>query len=394
MTKCLSKGEIPMYVARQLDLKSVLSQKSCFLFGPRQTGKSSLIRETLPEIPVYNLLDHRTWLALSTRPSQMREELVAADLRDAVVVIDEIQKLPVLLDEVQLLIETRGLRFLLTGSSARKLKRSGANLLGGRARSRLLHPFSWRELGLAFDLVKALKYGLLPHIYTSEDPAEDLRNYVGTYLREEIAAEGLTRNVPAFARFLEVAAACNGRMMNKTEVANDAKVPRTTVNEYFEILKDTLIGTELEAWAHTQKRKAIETAKFYLFDGGVARAIQGLPPLVPKSPDFGDMFEHFIFHELKTWIDTRKPGFPLNYWRSTSGFEVDFILGGHTAIEVKATTSLSKRDFKGLEALAEEGLMKRLILVSREGVPRQVGPVLALPWQVFLQQLWEGGFAD
>jgi predicted AAA+ superfamily ATPase len=383
-----------MYVARQLDLKAVLKQKSCFLFGPRQTGKSSLIRETLPGVPVYNLLDHRTWLDLSTNPSRMREELEATGLRDAVVVIDEIQKLPVLLDEVQLLIETRGLRFLLTGSSARKLKRSGANLLGGRARSRMLHPFSWRELGAAFDLMKALNHGLLPHIYTSDDPREDLRNYVGTYLREEIAAEGLTRNVPAFARFLEVAAACNGRMINKTEVANDAKVPRTTVHEYFDILQDTLIGGQLEAWTRSQKRKAIETAKFYLFDGGVARAILGLPPLVPKSPDFGEMFEHFIFHELKTWVDTRRPGFPLNYWRSTSGFEVDFILGGHTAIEVKATASLSRRDFKGLQALAEEGLVKRLILVCQEGAPRQVGQVLVLPWQVFLQQLWDDAFVD
>lgn len=383
-----------MYVARQLDLAAVLKQKSCFLFGPRQTGKSSLIRETLPGVPVYNLLDHRTWLDLSTNPSRIREELEASGLRDGVVAIDEIQKLPVLLDEVQLLIETRGLRFLLTGSSARKLKRSGANLLGGRARSRTLHPFSWAELGAAFDLKKALGYGLLPHIYGSDDPAEDLRNYVGTYLREEIAAEGLTRNVPAFARFLEVAAACNGQMINKTEVANDAKVPRTTVNDYFEILKDTLLGSELEAWTRSQKRKAIETAKFYLFDGGVARAIQGLPPLAPKSPDFSDMFEQFIFHELKTWTDTRKPGFPLNYWRSTSAYEVDFILGGHTAIEVKATSSVGRRDLRGLEALAEEGLMKRSILVCREGVPRQVGQVLILPWQVFLQQLWEDAFVD
>ena len=383
-----------MYLTRQLDLSAILKQTSCFLFGPRQTGKSSLIRATLPGVPVYNLLDHRTWLELSANPARMREELAAAGWQSPVVAIDEIQKLPVLLDEVQLLIDTRGLRFLLTGSSARKLKRSGANMLGGRARSRTLHPFSWRELGAQFDLLKALDRGLLPHIHASEDPAEDLRAYVGTYLREEIAAEGLTRNVPAFARFLEVAAACNGRMLNKTEVANDAKVPRTTVNEYFEILKDTLLGTELEAWTRSQKRKAIETAKFYLFDAGVVRAIQGLPPLAPKSPDFGAMFEHFLFHELKTWVDTRRPGLALNYWRSTSGYEVDFVLGGHTAVEVKATTHASRRDFRGLEALAEEGLMKRLILVCQEATPRKVGAVLVLPWQVFLERLWEDAFAD
>ncbi|MEI6473738.1 MAG: AAA family ATPase [Holophagaceae bacterium] len=383
-----------MYIARQLDLTTALKQTSCFLFGPRQTGKSSLLRETLPGVPVYNLLDHRTWLELSANPARMREELAAAGWQSPVVAIDEIQKLPTLLDEVQLLMDTQGLRFLLTGSSARKLKRSGANLLGGRARSRTLHPFSWRELGTRFNLSQALAWGLLPHIWASEDPAEDLRAYVGTYLREEVAAEGLTRNVPAFARFLEVAAACNGRMLNKTEVANDAKVPRTTVHEYFDILKDTLLGCELESWTRSQKRKAIETSKFYLFDGGVARAIQGLPPLAPKSADFGNMFEHFFFHELKTWVDTRRPGLALNYWRSASGYEVDFIIGGHTAVEVKATTSASRRDFRGLEALAEEGLMKRLILVCREGVPRQVGEVLVLPWEVFLERLWEDAYVE
>jgi uncharacterized protein len=218
---------------------------------------------------------------------------------------------------------------------------SGVNLLGGRARSRSLHPFSWKELGAHFDLLKALNRGLLPPVYFSDDPDDDLRAYVGTYLKEEITAEGLTRNVPAFARFLEVAAACSGKMFNKTEVANDAKVPRTTVIEYFEILKDTLIGYELPAWNRSQKRKAIETAKFYLFDVGVARALQKLPPLVPRSPDLGDALEHFVFHELRTYIDTRRPGWDLHYWRSTSQFEVDFILNGQTAIEVKATHSVS-----------------------------------------------------
>jgi hypothetical protein len=247
-----------------------------------------LIRQTLPKgTPIYDLLDHRVWLDLNADPTRMRQEIDAKDLRNVLVVVDEIQKLPVLLDEIHLLIETRKLRFLLTGSSARKLRRSGVNLLGGRARSRHLHPLSWKELGPQFVLLTALNHGLLPSVYFSDDPAEDLRAYVGAYLKEEITAEGLTRNVPAFARFLEVAAACSGKMFNKTEVANDAQVPRTTVIEYFEILKDTLIGHELPAWGRSQKRKAIETAKFYLFDVGVARAIQKLPPLVPQSPGCG-----------------------------------------------------------------------------------------------------------
>lgn len=384
-----------MFIPRLLDLQVSTATKSCFLFGPRQTGKSSLIRRTLPaDTLIYNLLDHSTWLALSANPVRMREEILAKDLKDALVVVDEIQKLPGLLDEVHLLIEERGLRFLLTGSSARKLRRSGVNLLGGRARSRHLHPLSWKELGPEFDLTKALDRGLLPFVYFSDEPAEDLRSYIGIYLKEEIAAEGLTRNVPAFARFLEVAAACSGKMINKTEVANDAKVPRTTVHEYFEILRDTLIGYEVPGWTKSTKRKAIETAKFYLFDGGVARAIRGLPPLQPKSVDFGEALEHFIFHEMQTYVDTRVPGTELAYWRSTSKFEVDFILGGHTAVEVKATASVSKRDLRGLEALAEEHLMKHLVLVCQEKTARKVGDILVLPWAEFLDRMWGGEFKD
>ncbi len=384
-----------MYIPRQLNLLEATAQKSCFLYGPRQTGKSMMIRETLPSgTPVYNLLDQGLWLDLSTDPTRMRQEIEAKDLKDALVVVDEIQKLPALLDEVHLLIETRGLRFLLTGSSARKLRRSGVNLLGGRARSHHLHPFSWKELGSQFELLLALNRGLIPSIYFSDAPDEDLRAYVGTYLKEEIAAEGLTRNVPAFARFLEVAATCSGRMINKTEVANDAKVPRTTVIEYFEILKDTLIGYELPAWNLSQKRKAIETAKFYLFDVGVVRALQRLPVLIPRSPDLGAALEHYLFHELKTYIDTRKPGLALHYWRSTSQFEVDFILGDHTAIEVKATHNVAARDLKGLKALSEEGLLKNLILVCQEPIPRKIGNILVLPWQEFLERLWSDAFAE
>jgi predicted AAA+ superfamily ATPase len=181
-------------------------------------------------------------------------------------------------------------------------------------------------------------------------------------------------------------------MFNKTAVASDAQVPRTTVIEYFEILKDTLIGYELPAWNRSKKRKAIETAKFYLFDVGVARTLRKLPPLVQRSTDLGDALEHFLFHELKTYIDTRRPGWDLHYWRSTSQFEVDFILGEHTAIVVKATRSVSPRDLRGLEALAEEKMMKHLVLVCQEATPRKVGAILILPWQEFLERLWADAF--
>lgn len=380
-----------MFIPRALDIAKVAARKSVFLFGPRQTGKSMLLRASLPAgTPFYDLLDHATWLRLNAEPIRLGQELAIAPPPDGLVVIDEIQRLPELLNEVHRLIESNGVRFVLTGSSARKLRRSGVNLLGGRARMRHLHPLSAWELGREFDLATALNRGLLPSIYFSDDPDDDLRAYVGTYLREEIAAEGLTRNVPAFARFLEVAAASNATMINKTSIANDAKVPRTTVHEYIEILKDTLLGYELAPYTASQKRKAIETARLYLFDVGVTRALRGLGPLAEGSADFGPAFEHLVLQELMCYIDARAPGTPLAWWRSTSGFEVDFVLGGETAIEVKAARNISNADLKGLFALHEEGRMKRLAVVCREPVARRFGPIDLLPFDDFVQRLWAG----
>src|ERR1700690_1949957 len=227
------------YVPRSLDLAKLAARKSVFLFGPRQTGKTALLRHALPGAKVYDLLDGDVFLTLSRRPAQLAEELGP---NDKVVVLDEVQKIPALLDEVHGLIEQRGVRFILTGSSARKLRRGGVNLLGGRAPSRTLHPFIHRELGPEFDLLRALDRGLIPSVYFSADPRADLRAYVGTYLKEETAAERLTRNIPAFSRFLEVAALCHGTMLNYSAVASDAQVPLSTVREFFHILEDTLIA--------------------------------------------------------------------------------------------------------------------------------------------------------
>jgi len=246
------------HLERGLDLTALLEKKSHFLFGPRQTGKTTLIRGTLPGARVYDLLDSAVYLALSRHPGRLAEEL-AEGVR--VVAIDEIQRLPELLNEVHRLIEERGIRFLLTGSSARKLRRGGVNLLGGRARTRYLHPLTRAELGSHFDLARAVERGTLPSIYFSDDPAADLEAYGGTYLQQEVAAEGATRNVPAFGRFLRVAALCNGTIVNFTKVANDAQVPRTTVYEYFEILKDTLLVRELPAWRRSVRRKPLASSK-------------------------------------------------------------------------------------------------------------------------------------
>jgi len=372
-----------VYIERVLDLPSLLQKKSHFLFGPRQTGKTSLIRHSLKGVRSYDLLDTSVYLALSQNPGRISQEL---NPRDKIVVVDEIQRLPVLLNEIHRMIEERGIRFLLTGSSARKLRRGGVNLLGGRARTRYMHPLTYRELGNQFDLLKAIDRGLLPSIYLSDDPRADLQAYTGSYLQQEIVAEGITRNIPAFSRFLKVAALCNGTVVNFTNVSNDAQVPRTTVYEYFEILKDTLLLYELPAWRKSKKRKPLASSKYYFFDVGVVATLQGRE-FRPGTPEFGEAFETYLIHELVSYSDYIS-GEPLSYWRSTSGFEVDFILGDHTAIEVKAKENLSTHDLKSLRALAEEKKLKRYLCVSLEPRRRNLENLTILPLREFLEALW------
>ncbi len=373
-----------MFQKRKLDLKPILAKKSCFLFGPRQTGKSSLIQHTLSTYKQYSLLDSETYLLLNQNPKRLEQQLTP---QDQIIIIDEIQKLPHLLDEVHLLIEKYNVRFLLTGSSTRKLRRGGVNLLGGRARSRMLHPFIYEELKKEFDLIKALKFGSLPSIYFSDAPLEDLRSYTGDYLREEIASEALVRNIPAFSRFLEIAALCNGQLINYTKISNDAQVPNTTVQEYFQILKDTLIAFEVPAWKKSLRRKPIQTSKFYFFDIGVARYLQHRFELPPKTPEFGDAFESYIAHELKAFCDYTDQG-ELCYWRSASGYEVDFILNDAHAIEVKAKEILSEQDLKGLIALREEKKLQTYTVICMEKHSRVVNGIHIQPWKEFLTQLW------
>ncbi|MSR48368.1 MAG: ATP-binding protein [Planctomycetes bacterium] len=371
------------HLPRAAPLRAWLEQKSHFLFGPRQTGKSSWIRRSLPEVRLYDLLDSRVFGELSHRPARIGEELTAAD---SMVVIDEIQRLPVLLNEVHRLIEARGTRFLLTGSSARTLRRGGLNLLGGRARTKYLHPLTTQELGESFDLSRAVRRGTLPSIWFSDDPKADLDAYAGTYLQQEIVAEGATRNASAFSRFLHVAAHCNATMINFTKIGNDAQVPRTTVYEYFEILKDTLLIHEVPAFGATKKRKPIATSKYYFFDVGVVSALQGRL-VEPGTPEFGSAFETWFAHELLAHRDYIS-GEPIRYWRSTSGYEVDFIVGDHTAIEVKAKENVSAADLRSLEALAEEKLLKRYVCVSLEARRRRVGQVEMVPYREFLAEMW------
>lgn len=375
-------------IGRMIDLKGLLAKKSHFLLGPRQTGKTFLIRHTLKDAKVYDLLDMSIFLALSRNPGRIAEELLPGDQE---IVIEEIQRLPELLNEVHRLIENRGIRFLLTGSSARKLRRGGVNLLGGRARTKYLHPLTYRELGEHFDLYRAMERGLIPSIYFSDDPPADLKAYAGSYLQEEIVAEGAIRNIPAFSRFLRVAAFCNRTIVNFTNVASDAQVARTTVYEYFEILKNTLILHELPAWRKSKKRKPLASSKYYFFDIGVVAALQERQ-FRPGMPEFGEAFETYIMHELLSYRDYLSDE-PLSYWRSTSGFEVDFIIGDHTAIEAKAKENISSLDLKSLRALSEEKKLQRFLCVSLEPRRRRIGDVLVLPWDDFLKSLWNGEYS-
>ena len=375
----------PPIIARYLDARELLKQRSCFLFGPRQTGKSTLIRHQLADIRTYNLLDQTLFIRLSRNPALIREALTP---QTEIIVIDEIQKMPALLNEVQLMIEEHGVRFFLTGSSARTLRRKGVNLLGGRARSRVLHPFVSAELGDHFRLERALEFGLLPSVYFSDAPAEDLAAYSGDYLKEEVAAEALVRNIGAFSRFLEVAALSHGRMINFAQIASDAQVPASTVREYYGILKDTFIAHEVPAYTETRKRKAVSTSKYYLFDVGLARHLQGRRGLPLGTAEYGEAFESFVLQEIKGFCDYHLLD-PPRYWRSKSQFEVDFVVG-ELAVEVKAKKAVSHRDLRGLRALREENRLSHYVLVSLEPMARRVDGIDILPWREFLTRLWGG----
>ena len=372
-------------ILRFFDARAVLRQRSCFLFGPRQTGKSTLVRQQLAGLPTYNLLDQALFARLSREPGLIREALTPGT---EVVVIDEIQRLPALLNEVHLMIEEHGVRFFLTGSSARSLRRKGVNLLGGRAWSRTLHPFVRRELGARFRLSRALEFGLLPGVYFSPAPAEDLAAYAGDYLREEVASEALVRNIGAFSRFLEVAGLAHGEMINFAGLASDSQVPASTAREYYAILKDTLIAHEVPAFAATVKRKAVATAKHYLFDIGLARHLQGRRGLAPRTPEYGSAFESFLFQEIKAFCDYHRLKTPC-YWRSKSNFEVDFVFE-NIAVESKAKAVVGQRELRGLRALREEGLLRDYLLVCMEREPRIVDGIRILPWELFLDELWNG----
>lgn len=378
-----------MKIVRRLIDLNLPPTRSAFLWGPRKVGKSYWIHHALPDATVIDLLQADTFADFSTRPALLREQYQSHRGR---LVIDEIQKVPALLDEVHWLIENRGLAFLLTGSSARKLRRGQANLLGGRAWRRIMVPLSYREIE-GFDLPQAMIRGLLPPHVLSPNPMEDLRAYIADYLKEEIAAEALTQNMPAFSEFLRVAAITSSELLNYTNIAREAGVSQAVVRTYFQILEDTLLGFRIPPWKSSKRRRMILTEKFYLFDVGVANYLARRQPQ-PGSAEFGKSFEHYLLMELRAYQAYRNPDLPITFWRTSAGQEVDFILGEKDlAIEIKGSARVHEGDLRGLAALAEDAPVKHRVVVSLEKVPRTLaGGIEVLPWQVFFDRLWNGDY--
>ncbi len=364
-------------------------QESCFFWGPRQTGKSTLLKTLFPLAPTYDLLLSEEFERLNRRPSLLREELLA-DVPKGPVIIDEVQKVPSLLDEIHWLIVNQKIQFILCGSSARKLKRGGGNLLGGRAIRFELFPLTSQEIP-DFDFLKALNHGLLPRHYQAQNPGRLIQAYIGDYLKEEIAAEGLARNIPAFGRFLKVASFSNGEIVNYNNVASDTGVSAKTAKEYFQILEDTLLGYFIPAYRKRPKRRVIHAPKFYFFDVGIANQLLQRGQIMPGTEIFGRVFEHFILQELMAHRHYSGLEYPLAYWRTASGLEVDFILGEHqVALEVKGISEVQPRHLGGLRAFNEEYRCEKTMVVSLDKKPRRIGNIHILPWDHFLKALWEG----
>ena len=367
--------------------------QSAFLWGPRKTGKSTLLRTQFPRSARFDLLDTRLMLELTRAPWTLAERVLALDgaVRAAPVIIDEVQRVPALLDEVHRLIEDESIRFVLCGSSARKLKRGRANLLGGRAWRFALHPLTWPEIP-EFDLLRALNRGLVPKHYDAVQYRRALAGYVDDYLKEEVFDEGLTRNVAAFSRFFDALTFCHGEMVNYSNVARDCGVNSKTVREYFQILVDTLLGVFVEPFSGRRSRAVITRApKFYLFDVGVAGHLTGRRIERPAGQDFGRALEHFLLMELLAYRSYRERDVPIRFWRTKTGLECDFVIGrrGEVAIEVKGGADPGSRDLAPLRAYVEEHHPRHAIVVCTTSAPRRTQDgIRILPWERFLERLW------
>ena len=369
-------------------------EDSFFLWGPRQTGKTTLLKQCYPDARWLDLLKADEFGRYAANPERLREEIEVDGLPPGgQVVIDEVQKVPALLDEVHWLIENRGVQFALCGSSARKVRRGAANLLGGRAARFELLGLTAAELGAEFNLTRLLNHGYLPRMYEAKRPTRRLDAYVANYLKEEVAAEGLVRSLPAFAGFLNAAALSDGEIVNFSNIAADCAVSGRTARGYFEILEDTLLGRWLPAYRKRPKRRLVAAPKFYFSDVGVVNRLARRGVLEAGSELYGKAFENWVFHELSAFLAYREQDDALAYWRLAGGTEVDFVVGDmRLAVEAKASANVVGRHLKGLRSLAKDNpqVGKRVVTCLETRPRRTEDGIDILPAADFARRLWQG----
>ena len=362
---------------------------SLFLFGARKTGKSTLLCNTFPHAIYIDLLDNEVRRLYKERPSRLYEQL-AGKPEETLVIIDEITEVPELLNEVHRLIFKFNILFILCASSARKLKRKGYNTLGGRAYPCYLYPLVSREI-TDFDLERAVNYGLIPQHYTAKNPQKHLAAYIDIYLREEIRAESVVRNLDSFERFLEVAAMTDGEIVNYSNIASDCHVKSVTVKEYFTILQDTLMGYMIPAYQDAEKRKTVQAPKFYYFDVGVANYLLHRKNLVRGTVEFGHAFEHLVMQEIQAYIGYERRESKLTYWHTYTGHEVDAVIDHKIAIEIKSADDIQNRHLKGLRAFRENHDGFRLVIVSLDPMTRKTEDGIEIIYvRDFFRMLWDG----
>ncbi len=394
-------------IQRLLNIKQIAAEKSFFLLGPRQTGKTTLLK-SISETGwlKIDLLDPEISLKLLQHPGALTEIITAHSFGDAVwnnpkiIIVDEIQKNPTLLDVIHSIIEKdSSYRFILTGSSARKLRKTGVNLLGGRAGKVYFHPFVSRELIFKVDealpiLNKIMLIGSIPSVFTSRKPFSRLHDYVGLYLQEEIQIEAASRNLAAFSRFLKIAALTNAEQLNYEKIGNDAQVPPRTIKDYYEVLEDTLIGRRLEPYRPKPSRKIVATPKFYFFDPGVVSALVGRRELSVGTSDYGKAMEHLVYCELVAFKDYFLEEAELYYWRTQTQQEVDFVFvtGSQiVAIEVKSTSQFRREHASGILALEQTASLTKKIVVNLETLKKKTHDnIVIYPLATFLKDLWLG----
>lgn len=383
------------YIKRAFNLSELLENGSIFFLGPRQTGKTKYIENELNNLNVvafFSFLDNETLYNFREKPSNLRKYLTSLNTNEGIVIIDEVQEFPDVLSDVHHMIEHSNFHFLLTGSSARKIKRKGGNLLGGRAGIFNIHPFVWPEIKhLNLTLKEIFEKGMVPSITLSSDSERMFKNYIESYLKMEIEDEALVRNLRTYRLFLQMAAGENTNLLNYSNIASQSTVSVETIKSWYRILEDTRIGYFLPPLRKSTKRKSVSSSKFYLFDVGIARVMAKQSVLMEHDDAFGRYLETYIFQEINAYIDYKGLYDDLTFWRTQDGKEVDFVIENKAAIEVKSTNNPQNKHFKGLRTFGEEFQKEKKILITTESFKWFTDDGIACtPWSIFLDELWDG----